>query len=285
VVHAGRRWFEIPRYVALAALVSLGLGAGAILLIVTSGLAQTNGSRVFIIAAGGFGLVALALTSFGRSRIRLHGPRLDEHSTEEFSFTIALAAMFAVDVLAVLQAGTRPAVSWILLGVAAIWVLLWWPALLRTFTATTTMQFAQDPATVFAFLSDFRNQERYMPNVELVEKLTGGPIGIGTRFLTRVHLADRVFEGVDRVTDYQQDTRYASAVEGSHRNSVGVATFERVPEGTLGSFRFTTTLSYSGALLGSGVRRWHLAERLSAQRRAAWTRVKAILDGDAPTQD
>jgi hypothetical protein len=100
-------------------------------------------------------------------------------------------------------------------------------------------------------------------------------------------VGDRVFEGVDRIIDYQQDRRYASAVEGSHRDAVGVATFERVAEGTLATFRFTSSLSYSGALLGMVLRRGQLAQRMTAQRRAAWTRVKAILDSDAapPTQD
>jgi hypothetical protein len=236
-----------------------------------------------VIAAGAPALVAIALTSLGRARLRLRGQRIDEPATEEFNFMVALAAMFAIDVLAVLFAGSsRPPVAWMLLGAAAAWVLVWLPPALRRLTATTTIVFACDRAKVFAFLSDFRNVPNYMPNVELVEKLTGGPIGIGTRFLTRVHIPNGVVEGVDRIVDFEQDTRYSSSVESSRQNPVGVATFESVAEGTLATFRFTTTRSYLSALLGSSLRRWQMAQRLSAQRLAAWTRAKDILEGEEP---
>jgi hypothetical protein len=264
-------------------LMALGLGTAAVALIISLELAHTQRSRVSVIAAGSFGLVAVALTTFGRSRIRLLGTRMDEDATEEFNFTVALAAMFAVDVLAALFAGSsRPLVAWVLLGAAAAWVLLWLPPPLRRLTATTSMIFACDRATVFAFLSDFRNVPSYMPNVELVEKLTGGPIGIGTRFLTRVHIPNGVVEAVDRIIDFEQDTRYASSIELSRQHPIGVATFASAPEGTLAAFRFTTTRSYSSALLGSSLRRWPMAQRLSAQRRAAWTRVKELLESEEP---
>ena len=105
--------------------------------------------------------------------------------------------------------------------------------------------------------------------------------GLGTRFLTRVHVANGVLEAVDRIVEYEQDSRYASSVEGSHQSPKGVATFESVPEGTLGTFRFTSARSYNSALLGSGLRRWSLGQRLTARRREAWTRVKAILESEA----
>ena len=276
----GPRWYERPGYVAPSMLLALGLGAVAVEVILSLGLAPAQRSRVAIMTGGGFGLVALALTTFGRSRIRLLGQRVNEPATEEFNFTVALAAMFAVDVLGVLQAASRPAVAWVLLGLAAVWVLLWLPPRLRRLTATTTMVFGRDRATVFAFLSDFRNQMQYVPNVELVEKLTGGPIGVGTRFLTRMHAGNVVIEAVDRILEFEQDTRYASSVESSRQIPLGVATFETVAEGTLGTFTFTTTRSYTSALLGSTLRRWQLGHRLTARRREAWARVNEILESE-----
>ena len=38
------------------------------------------------------------------------------------------------------------------------------------------------PGQAFDYLSDMRNELEWNPTVELVEKLTGGPVGIGTRF-------------------------------------------------------------------------------------------------------
>jgi hypothetical protein len=67
-------------------LVALGIGAAVVEWILRTEMATAERSRVAVIAAGGFGLCALALTSFGRARLRLRGQRLDEQATEEFNF-------------------------------------------------------------------------------------------------------------------------------------------------------------------------------------------------------
>ncbi len=38
------------------------------------------------------------------------------------------------------------------------------------------------PEQAFDYLSDMRNELEWNPAVQMVEKLTGGPVGIGTRF-------------------------------------------------------------------------------------------------------
>jgi uncharacterized protein YndB with AHSA1/START domain len=42
--------------------------------------------------------------------------------------------------------------------------------------------FAADPATVFDFLADARNEIKWNPDVRRLEKTSEGPIGFGTRF-------------------------------------------------------------------------------------------------------
>lgn len=41
------------------------------------------------------------------------------------------------------------------------------------------------PEAVFAFCSDLRNEMVWNPKARSVEKLTDGPVGVGTRFLAR----------------------------------------------------------------------------------------------------
>ena len=38
------------------------------------------------------------------------------------------------------------------------------------------------PADVFAYLSDLRNEMEWNPSAQRIKKLTGGPVGMGTRF-------------------------------------------------------------------------------------------------------
>jgi uncharacterized protein YndB with AHSA1/START domain len=47
------------------------------------------------------------------------------------------------------------------------------------------IEIAQPPETVFDAVADERNEPRYNPRLSGVEKLTSGPIGMGTRFRAR----------------------------------------------------------------------------------------------------
>lgn len=47
------------------------------------------------------------------------------------------------------------------------------------------VQIDQPPEVVFDYLSDIRNELEWNPDIELVQKLTDGPIGVGTRFLAK----------------------------------------------------------------------------------------------------
>ena len=51
------------------------------------------------------------------------------------------------------------------------------------YSVTTTIERPID--VVFAFLSDLRSELAWNPNARSVEKLTDGPVGVGTRFRAR----------------------------------------------------------------------------------------------------
>lgn len=54
---------------------------------------------------------------------------------------------------------------------------------LLSYTVEETID--RSPVEVFDFCSDLRNEQVWNPTLEYVEKLTGGPVGVGTRFAAR----------------------------------------------------------------------------------------------------
>ena len=46
--------------------------------------------------------------------------------------------------------------------------------------------------TVFDFVADMRNELKWNPDVQFMDKLTEGPIGFGTRFKAKWHLSDTI---------------------------------------------------------------------------------------------
>jgi len=47
---------------------------------------------------------------------------------------------------------------------------------------SNTIEIAADPETVFAFVSDLRNEPRWNPDCRAVTKLDDGPVGLGARY-------------------------------------------------------------------------------------------------------
>jgi uncharacterized protein YndB with AHSA1/START domain len=45
-----------------------------------------------------------------------------------------------------------------------------------------SVQISRSPAEVFGYLADPRNELEWNPKVEVMEKITDGPVGLGTRF-------------------------------------------------------------------------------------------------------
>ena len=78
-----------------------------------------------------------------------------------------------------------------------------------------TTRIARPPSQVFAYLADPANLGEWQ-GTHQVEKLTDGPIGVGSRF-REVHLAPggRAIESITEITDYEPDTSFGvHIVEG-----------------------------------------------------------------------
>ena len=104
---------------------------------------------------------------------------IDEREAERILTISAYAGALAVGAVALLVAFLWPSLALVVIGITALWVVAWWPRGVRTNTLTSQIAIRRDPATVFAFVSDFENEPKYWAMVEQVEKLTPGPIGAG----------------------------------------------------------------------------------------------------------
>src|SRR5216683_3057943 len=228
----------------------------------------------------------VALFAASRWSERAHAKEMDELTTERFNKSVAFVAATTIDTMAVLLSGgdgSSPTTGLIILGVAAAWVLLWSPRALRQVGIRTSVVIQRDPSVVFAFISDFENEPRYLPGME-VEKITSGPIRSGTQFRSRFQMPNGItFEGIEEIVDFEPPTRLTSRVASGLRPNVDVITIEPVSNGTMLKYRFETELTFPNAIIGLGLLRWLTNIELWNRRRAAWARVKQILESGQPS--
>ena len=85
---------------------------------------------------------------------------------------------------------------------------------------------------VFDFVADQRNEPRYNPQMRRAEKITEGPIGVGTLFRAETASWGRPVEMVIEVTIYEPPRRLEQSTTLSSMNLHGGLTFDSVPGGT-----------------------------------------------------
>ncbi len=139
------------------------------------------------------------------------------------------------------------------------------------------------PEQVFDFVADERNEPQYNPRMVRAEKLTPGPIGVGTKFNSVMTGMGRSSEMTIEFTEFDRPRRIAETTHLSNMDIGGVLLFEPVPEGT--RMKWIWNLDPRGFYrsLGPLVRR--MGER---QERAIWTRLKRVVegvDGTNPQED
>ena len=88
------------------------------------------------------------------------------------------------------------------------------------------------PEEVFDFVADERNEPRYNPKMRLAEKISDGPIGLGTRFRAQTVSMGRPVDMVVEVTGYQRSDRLGITTHMSSMDLHGWLTFDPVPVGT-----------------------------------------------------
>lgn len=85
---------------------------------------------------------------------------------------------------------------------------------------------------VFDFVADERNEPRYNPRMLRAEKVSSGPIGVGTCFRAETTTMRGSAEMLIEFTAYERPRLLASSTRVSSMNIHGTLIFDRVPEGT-----------------------------------------------------
>lgn len=76
-------------------------------------------------------------------------------------------------------------------------------------------EFTRPPAEVFELLADPRNESRYNPLILAADKTSGGPIGVGTRFVQQAKSFGRIGDVDIEVVEYRRPERLAFAIRSS----------------------------------------------------------------------
>jgi hypothetical protein len=131
---------------------------------------------------------------------------------------------------------------------------------------------------VFDFVADERNEPEYNPRMVRAEKISPGPIGVGTRFRAETMTRRRPVEMTIENTGYDRPRRLESTTHMSNMEIHGTLTFEPLPEGT--RMRWVWDVAPRGVLrLVSPLVAW-MGDR---QERTIWTNLKHLLEATAAT--
>jgi len=241
---------------------------------------ETRGNWFLGGAAACF-VLGLVIASIFASRSPRRRGVIDEKARERENQISAVWISSLIAELALISAGSVTQLAVIITGVAIAWTLLWMPRRMRHIGVQTTAVIGRDQSTVFSFVADERNAPRYVPEIESVEKVTEGPIGMGTQFRSHVRLGDgETLEGLDEIVDYEPPNRFSSRTVTTLRPNSEVLTFESVPNGTRLVHRFDSEISYSNAVMNQGLMKPLMVLDLRQRRSAVWARLKQELESE-----
>ena len=127
---------------------------------------------------------------------------------------------------------------------------------------------------VFDYVADERNEPTYNAQMRLAEKISDGPIGVGTQYRAEVVSGGRPVSMVIECTVYERPRRLASKTTMSPMDVAYTLTFEPVPEGT--RMRWSGEIEPHGMLKLMGPMVAWMGRR---QELRIWTGLKALLEG------
>ena len=208
------------------------------------------------------------------------GQPFDLRRFERQGRSILLAWAFIIGPVALLVAAViSPIIALFIVGVAALWVLLWTPTLLRRVQAETSVLIQRDPVALFSFVADAQNLPLYVPTVLSVEKLTEGPIGPGTQFHSKMQLTPATAtEAIAQIVDYEPNRRMTSRITSTSTPNLDVITFTPAHGGTLLRARFESEVSFNLALAGAAFRIPRARRQMMATRQECWIKLKQFLE-------
>jgi uncharacterized protein YndB with AHSA1/START domain len=127
---------------------------------------------------------------------------------------------------------------------------------------------------VFDFVADARNELRYNPPLRRSDKVTNGPVGVGTRFAALHHGHRFPFEMTITVTDYDRPHRLGWTRSTPPAEIRGTLTFETVTGGTRLRWNDDIQFFRSARLLGP------VGGAIGREERTCWEGLKHYLESE-----
>ena len=127
---------------------------------------------------------------------------------------------------------------------------------------------------VFDFVADARNEPRYNPPLRRSDKVTNGPVGVGTRFAALHHGHRFPFEMTITVTDYDRPHRLGWTRSMPSAETRGTLTVESVTGGTRLRWSDETHVIRAARLLAP------LSGAIGREERACWDGLKHYLESE-----
>lgn len=231
-------------------------------------------SLLFLVIPG------LVLAIRGLSLSPRPGQPFDVQRFERQGRSILLAMAFVIGAVSLLVAAAiSPTVALFIVGVVALWVLLWTPPSLRRVQVENSVLIQRDPAAVFPFVADSQNEPLYVPTVLSIDKITDGPVGSGTQFRAKMQLTQATTrETIGEIVDYEPNRRVTTRVTSGSTPNLDVITFTPADGGTLLRVRFESEISFNLALVGAAFRIPQARRQTMAARQSGLTKLKQILE-------
>ena len=129
---------------------------------------------------------------------------------------------------------------------------------------------------VFDFVADARNEPRYNPRMLRADKLSPGPIGLGTRFRAAMRTRPRPTQMTTEFTGYERPRWLALRSHLSAMEIRGALTLDPDPDGT--RMRWSWVVAPRGVLkLLTPL----VARTGRRQEQAIWANLKRVLEAQA----
>ena len=142
------------------------------------------------------------------------------------------------------------------------------------------IQIGRPVEEVFDFVADQCNEPRYNPRMLTAEKVTDGPIGVGTQFAATTKTGRGIADMVIEVTAFDRPTHLASATTLSTMDISGALSFEPTGNGTC--MRWSWYLEPRGALKLMGPIVAVVGRR---NEKAIWASLKELLEAGPRDQE
>jgi Polyketide cyclase / dehydrase and lipid transport len=133
---------------------------------------------------------------------------------------------------------------------------------------------------VFDFVADERNEPRYNPRMVTAEKLSAGPVGLGSWFRAETTTLGRRVPMTIELTGFEPTRRIDSVTRLPGMDIRGRLVFESAPGGTRMSWTWDLEPHGPLRLLGPGIE--PIGRRQEAQ---IWGSLKRVLEGTTPASD